>query len=258
MKLALDRYAHLHSPIHAWEPRPKFVALLALILAFAFIEQLVLLPAAIAVTAILYKISRLPLEFLLARLRYPGVFVAAVVALLPFAAGETVLVAWGPLALKQEGTRAALLVAGRFGCILTVSLVLFGTAPFHTSVKALRALGVPATLTDMTLLAYRYLEELGSTLVTVQRAMRLRGFRPRQLSRRNLRLLAAAIGTLVVRSYERSQRLYQAMLLRGYGQAPRTRAPFFLARGELDARSRIAFGVTVTVAAALLGAQMGA
>ena len=34
MKLGLDQYANLDSPIHRWEQRSKLVALIALIFAF--------------------------------------------------------------------------------------------------------------------------------------------------------------------------------------------------------------------------------
>lgn len=71
----------------------------------------------------------------------------------------------------------------------------------------------------MTLLAYRYLEELGEMLTTMQRAMKLRGFQPRQFSSRNLRIFAQLTGSILIRSYERSQRVYQAMILRGYGNS---------------------------------------
>jgi cobalt/nickel transport system permease protein len=220
MKLALDRYAHLDSPIHRWEQRSKIVALFALIFAFAFVKQLVLLPGMIVVTVMLLVLSRLPLAFVLDRLRYPGLFIAAVVIFLPFVAGETVLWQWGWLSLRQEGCIATIAIATRFTCIITVSLILFGTAPFLTTIRALRSLGLPHTIVDMMLLSYRYIEEFGTTLTTMQRAMRLRGFQANRLNRRNLDRMASLAGSLLVRSYERSQRVYEAMILRGYGTAP--------------------------------------
>jgi len=248
MKIALDRYAHLASPIHQWEQRSKLVALLALVFAFACVRHLVLLPAMIAVTAGLYWASRLPLRYLLRRLRYPGLFIAAVVVVLPFAAGETVLVQLGPLTLYLEGCAATLLIATRFGCILTISLILFGTATFANSIKAMRALGLPGILVDMMLLTYRYLESFGETLVTMQQAMRLRGFQNRGLSWRNLQVLASLAGSLLVRSYEQSQRVYQAMRLRGYGNPnARPREPF-----GGSGTGRVAFWFVLAIAAGFI------
>lgn len=249
MKLSLDKYAHLDSPIHRWEQRSKLVALTSLIFAIAFIEKLVLLPAAIAATITLYALSRLPLSFLVQRLRYPGLFVASVVILLPFVSGETVWLQVAGLSIYLEGGYAVLLIVTRFLCIFTISLVLFGTAPFFSSIKAMRSLGLPSVLADMTLLAYRYLETFGETLTTMQRAMRVRGWERRRLSGRQLRLLSSLAGSLIVRSFEQSQRVYQAMILRGYGQA----ASLAPVSGEGDRLSIVAFSITMAIALALFG-----
>lgn len=233
MNLTLDAYAHLDSPLHRWEPRCKLIALLGLVFAFAFVRDLRLLPAMLVVTAGLYVVSRLPVAFLWMRLRYPGMFLLGFALVVPFVAGSTVLVRLGPLALYREGLFFLLLVVTRFGSILTVGIVLFGTTPFLTMVRAMRALGLPDILADMTLLAYRYLHELGHDLRTMQTAMRLRGFRGQGLNRRTLGMLAALVGSLLVRSYERSERVYQAMILRGYGHGPVARDAFPVVRRDV-------------------------
>ncbi|QDZ39218.1 cobalt ECF transporter T component CbiQ [Euhalothece natronophila Z-M001] len=217
MKLALDQYAHLDSPMHQWHQPLKLVALGSLIFAFAFIESLQLLPMMVIITGVVLGLSRLPLRFVLSRFRYPGLFIATVILVLPLVSGETVIWELAGIAVRQEGLLSVLLIVTRFACILTISLVLFGTAPFLSSIRAMRSLGLPPIIVDMTLLAYRYLESFGETLTTMQRAMKLRGFNAHQFNRRNARLFASLIGSLLVRSYEQSQRVYQAMILRGYG-----------------------------------------
>jgi cobalt/nickel transport system permease protein len=217
MKLVLDQYAYLDSPLHRWQQDYKLVGLLSLIFAFAFIQNLWLLPLMITITWILFSLSEIPISFLIKRLRYPSWFILAVVIFLPFLSGNTPIFQWGHLIIRQEGCWDALLISVRFFCILTVSLILFGTAPFLSSIKAMRSLGLSQVIVDMTLLSYRYLEELGEMLTTMQRAMKLRGFQPKHLSRRNLEVFAQLTGSMLVRSYERSLRIYQAMILRGYG-----------------------------------------
>jgi cobalt/nickel transport system permease protein len=66
------------------------------------------------------------------------------------------------------------------------------------------------------LLTYRYLEELTDILTNMQRAMKLRGFEKKALDQRTLKMLSQLVGTLLLRSYEQSKRVYQAMVLRGY------------------------------------------
>ena len=217
MKLVLDRYAYLDSPLHRWQHEYKLVGLLSLIFAFAFVQNIWLLPIMVLITCILFTLSRIPSSFLLKRLRYPSWFILGVMIFLPFISGSEVILQLGYLTIKEEGCWQALLISVRFFCILTVSLVLFGTAPFLSSIKAMRSLGLPRVIVDMTLLSYRYLEELGETVTTMQRAMKLRGFQPHGFSRRNLEVFARLTGSILIRSYDRSLRIYQAMILRGYG-----------------------------------------
>jgi cobalt/nickel transport system permease protein len=221
VKLGLDEHAHLDSPLRRWEPRYKLVGLVVLIFAFSFVQDLRLLPAMLAATVALYAVSRLPFPYLLTRLHSPGLFLLAMAILLPFLSGSTVILRVGPLALRQEGCLDLLLVVVKFVSILTTGLVLFDSAPFLTTIKAMRALGLPPILADMTLFSYRYIYEIGDDLETMETAMGLRGFRARHPDGRTLGVLASLAGSILVRSYEQSERVYKAMVLRGYGRSPR-------------------------------------
>lgn len=219
MRLTLDRYAHLDSPLHRWSPRHRLVGLTALIFALSFVRDLRLLPLMVATTLGLYTLARLPLSFLVRRLRAPGFFLLAMALILPFLSGSTVVFRLGPLAVRQEGCQELLRVVAKFTSILTLTLVLFGTAPLLSTIKAMRSLGLPPILADMTLLSYRYIYEIGGDLARMERGMRLRGFRPLRADGRTLGNLAGLVGSLLVRSTERSERVYKAMVLRGYGQS---------------------------------------
>lgn len=246
MKLELDEYAHLKSWLHQWEPRYKLIGLMTVMFAFAFVETLQLIPFMVAVTSLLYALSRLPLIFWSTRIRYPGLFLFGFVALLPFVSGQTVIWNWGILTLRQEGVMAVILITSRFLSIITVSLILFGTTPFLTLVKAMRSLGLPAILADMLLLSYRYLFEIAGSLTQMRRSMRLRGFQSRRKQRRllphwqDLNRLASLAGTLLVRSYEQAERIYKAMRLRGYGYQPPQHQQNSITPSQSVAKARVA------------------
>ena len=251
MRFALDEYAHLNSPIHRWNPKYKLIGLFALMFAFAMVEDWRLLPVILTLTAILYLLSRLPLSFLLTRLRYPGIFLIGIVAVLPFFSGQTIIWEWGIITLRQEGLLAVVLIVCRFLAIFITGLVLFGTGPFLNLIKAMRSLGLSPILADMMLLSYRYLFELAYQLNTMQRATRLRGFKPTQFSWRNLQVYAALAGSLLVRSYEQSQEIYKAMQLRGYGTSMKAQN----SQRHLDVYSAIALVITLGIAAGLIGLE---
>ena len=253
----LDTHAGLDSPLHHWDARCKLIGLMGLVFSFSYVQDLRLLPAMLAATAIVYALSRLPLSFLLTRLRAPGFFLIAVAILLPFLSGSTVIVQIGPLAVRQEGALQLLVVVTKFLSILTCGLVLFGTAPFLTMVKAMRALGLPDLLADMTLYSYRYIHEIGHDLGTMETAMNVRGFSPRRPSGRAIGILSSLAGTILVRSYERSERVYKAMVLRGYGQSPHPRQAFRAGRRDLLATVSVLVVATGFVAAELMLRTLG-
>ncbi len=259
MKFGLDRYAHLNSPIHRWKPESKLIGLGALTIAFAGVEDLILLPVMLSVTAIIYWLSNLPGSFWQTRLRYPGFFLVGVVSFLPFLSGKTIIWQMAFLTIRQEGCLAMLLIASRFVAIMTICLVLFGTCSFLTTIKAMRSLGLSPILADMTLLSYRYIFELGQQLATMGTAMRLRGFQPRNITGRNLHIFASLAGTLLVRSYEQSEQVYNSMRLRGYGNTDRkltVEKIGILGKIFPDRFSAIALSISILVATSLILAEI--
>ena len=252
MKLGIiDEYSGLNSPLHRWEPRCKLIGFMVLIFAFSFVRDLGMLLAMVAVTITIYLVSKLPVSFMLRRLRYPSLFLLVVVLVLPFISGQTIVMSLGPLDLRQEGLLAVLLISIRFLSILTIGLVLFGTAPFLTTIKAMRALGLPAILADMVLLSFRYLHEIGSDLHKMQQSMKLRGLHRHHLNLRGLRIPAWLSGTILVRSYERSEWVYKAMILRGYGHASYPRGEF-----QTHARDIAILGIFLLIAAGFIAGDI--
>lgn len=226
MKLNINDYINLGSIFHRWDDRYKLIGLLILIFAFSYIRDLRMLLMMLLVTTGIYIISRLPIHFILRWLRFPSLFILVIVVTLPFFSGEQIIASLGPIALRQEGLLSALLITTRFVCIVTVGAIMFGTTPLLNIVKALRALGLPLIIADMVLLTFRYLSELRQDLGRMMTSMRLRGFRQNAFSPAGLRTFGWLSGSLLVRSYERSEWIYRAMILRGYGQSIRSRGEY--------------------------------
>ena len=103
----------------------------------------------------------------------------------------------------------------------------------------------------MTLFSYRYIYEIGDDLETMEKAMGLRGFRARRLGGRTLSVLASLAGSILVRSYEQSERVYKAMVLRGYGRSSRVQEAV-----EAEPRDAIALCVALLVAAGFVTAEI--
>ncbi|AFY46712.1 ABC-type cobalt transport system, permease component CbiQ [Nostoc sp. PCC 7524] len=122
------------------------------------------------------------------------------------------------VALPLGWERASFLLVRSLVCLITMNSFLL-TLPPHSFGIALKSLPVPNALKENLLLAGQYLEILLAEVKRMQRSAQLRGLNG---ASGWLRYASAAmIGTLYIRSLERAERVYGAMILRGYnGQLP--------------------------------------
>ncbi len=205
------------SPLRHWDARWRLLCLLLLAFAISQVTRVALLPWVALLTLAILLWSRIPLSAILQRLRYPSLMILAIVALLPFSVPGDELWRFSAIAITQQGVNAALLVLLRFLAILSLALLFFGVAPLVEHIRAARALGLPDLIADLALLTVRYLEILRRDLQRMRSASHLRGDSGR--SWRSLFHLIGLTASLLLRSHERSARVYQAMRLRGYGLA---------------------------------------
>ena len=122
------------------------------------------------------------------------------------------------IAFPQGWERASFLLVRSLVCLLTMNSFLF-TLPPHSFAIALQGLPLHPSFKETLLLAGQYLEILLSEVHQMQRASQCRGLTG---AAGWLRYTSASmIGALYLRSLQRSERVYNAMLLRGYqGKLP--------------------------------------
>jgi cobalt/nickel transport system permease protein len=110
-------------------------------------------------------------------------------------------------------------------------LVLSSTTEFPALLQGLERLGLPRVMVMLFSFMYRYL------FVMVEEVNRMRLARDsRNLGRKRMwqiRSVGNMIGTLFLRSYERGERIYQAMVSRGFEGEVRTMNRLRLGRADL-------------------------
>jgi len=155
-----------------------------------------------------------------------------VVVLLPFFVHDGgPNLALGSLRISWYGLRVALLLCLKALALVTLVLVALTTAPLSATLKAAYALHVPGLLVQLMMLTHRYIFVLGAELSRLRTALRVRGFRNR-ISRHSYRTVGHVAGTLLVRGYERAERVEQAMRCRGFDGRFRSLAEFRTTRAD--------------------------
>ncbi len=108
--------------------------------------------------------------------------------------------------------------------LIIFAMVLFTmTTPADEILISLAALGLPVVLVNIILLMWRYLALFITDLQKISSARKLRSISPIKGKRdngkkfiQNVKSTGSILGSLFVRAYEQSDRVYQAMLLRGF------------------------------------------
>jgi cobalt/nickel transport system permease protein len=198
------------------DPRWKLAALAVLLVAATLVQHLLPTALLLAVALSLAALARLPRGWYLGQLGAALGFIVLFSAPLPFLlAGQGAVWTWGPLHVSEYGTVLAVKLCCKVATVSTLALVVLGTAPLEATLKAMHALKVPGLLVQLVLLTYRYVFVLTDELARLRVAVRVRGYRAR-VNRHSYRTVGHVAGTLLVRGYERAERVGQAMRCRGF------------------------------------------
>jgi cobalt/nickel transport system permease protein len=215
----LDQYSNLDSLIHRLDPRTKLIATIAFILAVV-VTPITEWPAFVGYflfISILILVSRLPLLYVFKRVLLIIPFVLLIGVFNIFRTGEalaTMHVWHWQLSVTHEG----LLVFGNVSAKAIISslalILLSSTTSFANLLRGLQTLRMPKVLLMTLSFAYRYMFVLIDEAMRMWRARDSRNFGGRWVWQ--VRTIGNMIGTLFIRSYERGERVYAAMVSRGY------------------------------------------
>jgi len=224
-----ERYLEGRSLIHSADARAKLPAALAYIFAVTLTpvghwQALGLLALPLAGVLVL---SRVPPVVALRRSALALPFLLAAVPLMFTKEGEDLfsvpIFGW---TASQEGLAAVLSILAKSWLSVSAVVILTATTPAAELLRAARALGLPRLLVATISFMYRYLFVIAEEALRLMRARDSRSARlPGRKAGGSLgwraRVLGNMVGSLFLRSYDRSERVYAAMQARGYDGEPR-------------------------------------
>ena len=222
----IDQYSDRDSLIHRLDPRTKFLATLLFILAVtltppgrwsAFAVYFLLI-------AILVLLSRVPLLYILKRSLVIIPFVLLIAVFVPFFKEGEVAGSYNIWLWQVSVTYSGLQVLGNIlvkAWLSILSLILLtSTTRVANLLAGLEQLRLPRVMVMILAFMYRYIFVLVDEVLRMKQARDSRsvgGSRWRQI-----RTIGNMTGTLFIRSYERGERVYAAMLARGFEGHSRT------------------------------------
>ncbi|MCZ7662458.1 MAG: cobalt ECF transporter T component CbiQ [Thermoleophilia bacterium] len=221
------------SLVHRLDPRVKIMGLMGLTVVsvstpadavWAFASYL-------GVLLFLLGLSRLPLVLVLRRVALVLPFILMVAVFLPFfgrAGGGGYNV--GSVRISGAGLLVLWNVTAKATVGVTAMTLLASTTSFPELVAGLERLRTPRLFTLIVSFMYRYSFLFVEEFRRMRRAMEARNFQGRWLWQAGI--VGHMVSSLFLRSYQRGERVYLAMVSRGYDGSMRASAPLALRRAD--------------------------
>jgi cobalt/nickel transport system permease protein len=210
-----ERFASGDSVLHSADPRVKILlaggyAVVTVGLGSLEGQILALLGGLLLVMA-----ARLSLKEVFRRLFVVNLFVLMLWLILPWTTPGTGVTHLGPIVITSEGLNLALSISLKCNAIILANLTLLSTSTIFSLAHALAHLRIPSKMVQLFFFSWRYFHVIDSEFHRMKQAVKVRGFEPGS-NLHTYRTYAYLIGTLFIKSLERGERVYKAMLCRGF------------------------------------------
>ena len=210
-----EPFADGASVVHRLDPRGKIVVAALFAILVAVTKSYAVALGGLALAILYLILARLPLKQVIIRLLVVNSFIFFLWFVLPFTYPGDALWRFGPLAATRQGLIFTGLITIKSNAIIIALIALVATVPVVTLGQALHQMRVPDKLAHLLLFTYRYIYVFEQEYRRLVQAMKIRGFTPRT-NLHTYRSYAYLAAMLLVRSFDRAERVFQAMLCRGF------------------------------------------
>lgn len=209
----LDRLSYQNTFVHRLDPRIKLITTLLFlftVISFAKYEVAALFPF-LLFPAIFLTVGEIPPGFILKKVLLVSPFAIFIGIFNPLLDHGQVTILPGLTLPAGWLSFASILL--KFFLTVSMALLLIATTSFPTICHALRRLGLPAIFVSQLLFLYRYIFVLGEEVMRIVRARDMRSYGRKGTG---IKIFIRIAGVLFLRTVERAERIYFAMLARGY------------------------------------------
>jgi cobalt/nickel transport system permease protein len=192
-----------NSILHKAGTISKVVLTTLILISIIISKDLYRLTGLISIVLVLFAIGKIPIVQIGHLALYPALF----------------SVFFAVLSAQQGWVAGIVIISKAVGAALTM-LLLITTTPY-VDVFSIFSLFMPSLIVDIFLMTYRSFFIIADKLGNLMTSIRLKGgYRPWQLVL-NFRTITSMLGTLIIQSFEMSERMYKIYELRGYsGRIP--------------------------------------
>ncbi len=254
-----EKYAERNGLMQSIDARMKLLAVLAFITIAAFSRNLLVIFALFFIANFLAALSRIPPSFFCFRI---FVFIPIFAGIVTLPAAFNIVVpgeelvqiisfdTWH-LAITKEGLLTVATIVSRVTVTVSFTVLLTLTTKWHEIMHSLRYLFIPKIFILILIMVYRYIFLFLEMLTNMFLSRKSRNFGKLGFIR-SWRVNAPLINALFIKSYAVNEKVYFAMLARGFDGEMRV-----LKRSKLDLKSIVFLCVNAIIAALSTNKSLG-
>jgi len=163
----------------------------------------------------LLLIADLKMKPFLSRVLVANFFILFIWIFIPLSYPGNPYITIGMFKISHEGMKYALSITIKCNAIIIATITLPSTSSVFSLAHAMLHLRVPKKLVTVFFLFYRYITVIHEEYLRIRRAAGIRGFIPKT-NIHTYKTYAYMIGGMIIKSYERAEEIYKAMLCRSF------------------------------------------
>ncbi len=210
-----EEYIKGNSVVHRLDPRVKIIYAFLFSVIIALQNELIPALLGLSIGIVLILMSQIKLTTIIKRILVVNEFILLLWLILPVTYPGTKIFEVFGIGISFQGIQFTTLLTIKTNAIMLILVSLLATSSIFAIVHGLIHLRIPEKLVFLFFLIYRYAHILFDEYERIIRAMKARGFRLKT-SIQTYRAIAYLLGCLLIKSYNRAENLYRAMLCRGF------------------------------------------
>ncbi len=222
------------SIIYCLDPRVKIIIAILFSVMVAVSDRFLVLISALILNLFIIITARVPIKEVFKRLIPVNTLLIFLWLFLPFTFAGEDLFSIGSLTGTREGVLFAFRITIKSNAIMLMLIALAASTPIFTIGHAMHQLGMPEKLVHLFFFTYRYLHVIHKEYIRLVNSMKIRGFKPKT-DLHTYKSYAHLIGMLLVRGFDRGQRVHNAMICRGFSGKFYSLSNFSISRADVIA-----------------------
>lgn len=212
-----EKFANGQSFIHRLDPIVRIMAAFVLSIATALSDNLYMTGIYFLIALILISLALLNPKDVIKRLKPVFWFLLMIWIFLPLTFDKEIVFLLFGIPISASGVILCCKISIKSITILLLFTALIATMTVASLGHGLHRLNIPDKMVFLLLMSYRYIAVIENEYKRLLRAAKFRGFRP-GTNLHSYKTFAYLAGMLFVRASLRANRVYQAMLCRGFNQ----------------------------------------